>query len=553
MRLQMFRKFARLVPKRRTLASAGVLTASGILGYYSLEESYRKQIRISSSGIVRFLRTLRIGTIISVDYWLTNNLSPDSLSACHLRCSSRILDGCLRNGGVYVKLGQGLVAMNHILPEEYLDTLEVLHDRALRDLPLDEVEKTFIEDFGDKPQSLFNSFEPECVAAASLAQVFKAQTKEGRDVAVKIQYSDLRARFSGDVWTLGILVSLAGWMHPDYDFRWVLDYLRTSLVRELDFEIEAENMRKCARDLADLHFIMVPEIVDSLSSKRVLTMDWIDGIKINRNSELQEKGYSLHDIDFKLIKASSTQVFRHGFLHGDPHPGNVLVVPNPKKPTDPYLCLLDHGLYERLDDSTRLSLCSLWRSIVYNDDNGMRESSKRLGVPEENYRIFCELLVQRPLLFRARSGVPLAKGLSKREMQYMKEMAAKRFDEIMACLRVLPRPMLLVFRNINTVRSIAKTHGHPVDRFSVMAREADLALFRRKFRDGRMILYRKLYSNLIYVIRRAQLELFLVCVRVADWVSRHVQRIVLYYNQDVADLVDHVKRSHEKRERFLVE
>lgn len=143
---------------------------------------------------------------------------------------------------------------------------------------------------------------------------------------------------------------------------------------------------------------------------------------------------------------------------------------------------------------------------------GMRENSLQLGVSEENYRIFCEMLVQRPLLFRAKNGVPLAKGLSQYEMQYMKNMAAQRlgssnlehreniresmdwadhfshatrFDEIMACLKALPRPMLLVFRNINTVRSIAKTHGHPVDRFAIMAREANFALFARSSIEGR--------------------------------------------------------------------
>ncbi|OQR67404.1 putative aarF domain-containing protein kinase 5-like [Tropilaelaps mercedesae] len=414
------------VISRRATRWTIMLAGFGVGGWFLLEPKTRRQAQISLQGLERFIRTVSIGATISMDYWVSMRKHGDNLSKCHTRCANRILSGCLQNGGVYVKLGQGLVAMNHILPEEYLDILEVLHDRALRDLSLKEVEQVFLEDFGNRPQELFDSFEPECVAAASLAQVFRAKTKQGEQVAVKIQYSDLRQRFLGDVWALGVLVALAAWMHPDYNFRWVLDYLRSTLVKELDFELEAQNMKKCSTQLANLEYVHVPQVVDSLTSKRVLTMEWIDGIKISQKAELLQMGYSLYDIDYKLITAFSQQVFWHGFLHADPHPGNVLVSPNPCDPRVPRLVLLDHGLYETLSDKDRLTLCSLWRSIVYNDGKGMQEHTTVLGISPEHYRIFCEILVQRPLLFRQRNGIPLAKGLDKEEMEYMKNMVARR-------------------------------------------------------------------------------------------------------------------------------
>lgn len=491
--------------------------------------------------------------------------NPDNkLSECHLRCASRILSGCLRNGGVYVKLGQGLVAMNHILPEEYLDTLEVLHDRALRHLPQKEVEQVVVEDFGRRPEELFASFEPQCVAAASLAQVFRAKTKQGEEVAVKIQYNDLQQRFQGDVWALGVLVSLVGWMHPDYDFRWILDYLKDSLVKELDFELEANNMKKCATQLLNLKYVRIPKVIDSLTSKRVLTMEWIDGIKINQKSDLLKMGYSLCDIDYKLITAFSQQVFLHGFFHADPHPGNVLVSPNPRNPRDPQLILLDHGLYETLSDDDRIKLCSLWRSIVYNDDKGMQLNSKALGVALDHYRVFCEILVQRPLLFRQRSGVPLAKGLSKAEMEYMKDMASRRFDEIMCCLKALPRPMLLVFRNINTVRSIAKGHGHPVDRFAVMARISDKVLVQNVWRGiathrGSSSFITKIFyctydsflSLVLYSLRRLQLEAFLMLAWAYDWFARASQSVARTLNHDLDELAKEIDAKRAKREKYL--
>ncbi|XP_001984784.2 uncharacterized aarF domain-containing protein kinase 5 isoform X2 [Drosophila grimshawi] len=444
------------------LAGAGVIAYDGVVNEFTY-----------CGSSVRFVRSLKTAALIAIDYLGLNELDPEyerKIKALHKSSAERLLDTCLLNGGLYIKVGQGFAAVNHILPIEYTSTLAKLQDECLPTSKAD-VQKVFRSDFGQLPEEIYKEFDYKPVAAASLAQVFKARLPSGEQVAVKVQYNDLQKRFISDMATIIFLQDIIELIFKDYNFGWILNDLRKNLVHELDFWHEGQNAERCAKDLQKLNYVLVPKIYWPHTKTRVLTMEWMDGLKISNVEGIKRQKLSIADIDLKLYNMFAEQIFKTGFVHADPHPGNIFVRKNARNGKADII-LLDHGLYEELPANVRIPLCDFWVATVMRDEAKMKVAAQQMNVVD--HLKFGDVLFQQPV--QMHEG-PIRSKLTQEDIDYVQKVARENFDIIMSTLKEMPRSLLFVVRNLNTVRAIGNMHGDVVDRPCAMARHAQHCLY----------------------------------------------------------------------------
>lgn len=345
----------------------------------------------------------------------------------NLRTAQRILTLCLANGGIYTKFGQQLATFNHGLPKEITETLAALQDRA-RPVTFARAVQTIEGELRQPWQELFVEFDEAPIAAASLAQVHRAVDKSGRTVAVKVQYPHLESQMRADMRVMKWAAQLTEYFFPDVQVQWMFPEFEAALTSELDFENEKRNSRRIASLLARNSAVHIPEVFDELSARKVLTMEFIDAPKISQLDEIKALGLAPAHVARILCEVFGEMMFVHGFVHCDPHPGNIFVRTNP----DPHakdkeqLVLLDHGLYRELDGEFRKTYCDLWRAMLLRDAALLEDCGHRLNVGE-----FAKYL---PLLFTFRtikSTSPLAASMTESEREeLLKDMKKLQFSNV---------------------------------------------------------------------------------------------------------------------------
>lgn len=240
--------------------------------------------------------------------------------------AKRLLRAMLKLRGVFIKLGQVLSIMGGFLPRVYSKELEQLQDQVPPH-PYSDLVNALRKSFHKSPEELFRDIDETPLAAASLGQVHVGHLNDGRKVAIKFLYPGIRGVIAVDMRVLSLAIRVYRWFLPIAKIERVHEQLVDLLHRETDYLHEAECMRRMAKNFESEPSIAFPEPIAELTTNDVLTMTFMEGLKITKLDDIRAAGVNPSDVAVKLVQAFYKMLFVDRFFHADPHPGNFLVEP----------------------------------------------------------------------------------------------------------------------------------------------------------------------------------------------------------------------------------
>jgi predicted unusual protein kinase regulating ubiquinone biosynthesis (AarF/ABC1/UbiB family) len=368
------------------------------------------------------------------------------------RTSARTLsNAALDLGGLLLKAGQYLSTRSDVLPPGYVEALTRLQDRVPPH-PYRVVRQVIKSELGAEPDAIFARFWRRPVASASLAQVHRAQLRDGRDVAVKVQRPEIGAAVQADLRNLRVAVEAIERFEGELGLRLMLDELEESVPRELDFEREAESARAIARNFEGDASVRIPKVVSELSTQRVLVTDYIAGIKVTDTRRLHRDGVDPERVLQTLLDAYARQILVHGLFHADPHPGNLLVVPGENGSFE--LAFVDFGLVQDVPASFRQSARELGVHLLSGQALGAAQALERLGLETEDpdadtLTRVAELLVEFVRRKRNSEGPVQTRDIGEELMEVL------RTDPLVH----MPPHLWLIGRVLGLLRGLATTLG----------------------------------------------------------------------------------------------
>ena len=533
-------------PLRRRKWPRRLLVLSALTG-----TAYLLDKQFNASAITRSLRTFKTGLVIGLDYKINFRAHPplaDSIEDLHARNATRIFELLRHNGGLYLKIGQAIAMQSAVLPPQFQKMFAKMFDDAPQNEWAD-VERVVREDFGGRSvEDVFGVsvegaagadkgvMEKTARASASVAQVHWARLADGREVAVKIQKREIEAQVGWDLWAFKVVAKAYTWWFgiPIYT---LVPYITERLMLETDFQNEADNAEKM-RDLVAGEprlsgRVYVPKVYRELSSKRVMTAEWIEGVRLWDKDGLQGKwqggfrqgspgaggtplpppsasssidasvpddapkhplykpnrkqwrgpdstgglGISLKSTMTTIVDLFSAQMFLWGLVHCDPHPGNIFIRRLPSG--QPEVVLIDHGLYITMTPSFRHQYALFWKSLLAFDNPAIRDIVSSWGV--NNPDVFASATLMRPYQGGDHSTLDElrkeARGKDQAERAF--EMQAKGRDAIKSILGdedKWPRELIFIGRNLRIVQGNNQFLGSPVNRVKITALWASRAL-----------------------------------------------------------------------------
>ncbi len=294
------------------------------------------------------------------------------LEAVHARNGLRVTRTLLSLQGLFIKVGQLISIMANFLPEAFRRSLEQLQDRV-PSRPYDQVAARIRSELGADPKDLFASFDETPIASASLGQVHRAETRDGRAVAVKVQHVGIEDVVRRDLKTIRRILGIIERFFPVENLDEYHRQIETMVRAELDFIREAENIGRIAGNFRDDPMVGFPEVLPELTTAKVLTASFCEGINVSRVEELDRLGVDRRKLARLLVTTYCQMIFVDGAYHADPHPGNIIVRP------DGSVTFLDFGAIGTISPRMREGIPEFLEGIIRRNTGQIYAALRKMG------------------------------------------------------------------------------------------------------------------------------------------------------------------------------
>ncbi len=357
----------------------------------------------------------------------------------------KVLDTFISLGPVYIKLGQWLSSRADILPQPYLEELSKLQD-SVPAAPFDQVRPIIENDLGPIDEK-FDEIDTNSISGASLGQVYRGSIS-GQQIVIKVKRPGIEKIVAEDIKVLKKLLPLAlRFVDPNlrYSAKAMLSQFVETIYEEMDYSIESTNLKKIKKDMARVKKVIIPSVFDDFSSKNVLTMEYLPGIKVTNVRALDEKGIDREQLVIDVHKVFFTMLLKYSVFHADPHPGNISITDDGK------LILYDYGMVGRINNETRYKLIRLYLALVEKNPPRVVNAMSDLGMLTPGYnRTVIEKGIE--LSIRAMHG----NRPDEMEVQSLMELANQTMSKFPF---VLPKNLALYMRMASIIEGIYKTHN----------------------------------------------------------------------------------------------
>ena len=356
----------------------------------------------------------------------------------------KTLDTFITLGPVYIKLGQWLSSRADILPQPYLEELAKLQD-SVPSTSFDKVKPIIEKDLGPIDEK-FDEINPDSISGASLGQVYRGSIS-GQQIVIKVKRPGIEKVVAKDLKVLKKILPLAlRFVDPNlrYSAKAMLSQFIETIHEEMDYTNESKNLKKIKKDMENVSKVIIPSVFDDFSSKNVLTMEYLPGIKVTNVQALDEMGIDREQLVIDVHKVFFTMLLKYSIFHADPHPGNISVT------NDGKLILYDYGMVGRINNETRFKLIRLYLALVEKNPPRVVNAMNDLGMLTPGYnRTVIEKGIE--LSIRAMHG----NKPDEMEVQSLMELANQTMSKFPF---VLPKNLALYMRMASIIEGIYKTH-----------------------------------------------------------------------------------------------